>query len=67
MNTIKNNILEDYVDLGFRLEEEGDHTISLYFKEDWIARFNQTTVTKGTIWEVCEGYMDKLNGGGNDN
>jgi len=66
MTTKTKDILEDYADLGFRLEEEGDHTISLYFKENWIARFNQTMVTKETIWEGCEGYMNKLNGGGND-
>jgi len=54
MTTKTKDILEDYADLGFRLEEEGDHTISLYFKENWIARFNQTMVTKETIWEVCE-------------
>jgi len=57
-------ILEDYADLGFRLEEEGDHIVTLYFKEDRIANFNQARVTKEVIWQVCQGYMDRLNGKG---
>lgn len=57
-------VLEDYADLGFRLEEEADHIISLYFKEDWIASFNQTRVTKEILWQVCQGYLDGLNGKG---
>ena len=57
-------VLGDYADLGFQLEEEGDHIISLWFKEDWIANFNQARVTKEIIWQVCQGYLDRLNGKG---
>jgi len=66
MTTKIKDILEDYADLGFRLVEEADHVLVLFFKEDWIASFNQTKVKKEVIWAVCQGYLDGLNGGDNE-
>ena len=61
---ILDEVLGDFADLGFRLEEEADEITVLYFKERFIDYFNQPKAQKEIILQACQKYLDRLNGKG---
>jgi len=61
MNTMtKDNVLEDYADLGFALKEDGDHILELWFKDKRIRTFSQIGATQEALWQACQDYWDSL-------
>jgi len=56
-------ILGDYADQGFSLEEDGDATLLLYYKDKdkEIATFSQLSPTTHQIRETCRRYLAGLN------
>lgn len=61
MHTDRQNMLDEalgeFKDYGFRLEEPDDHILELYFKDELIARYNQTKATPEIIHEGCKNYL----------
>ena len=68
MNTYAGNILDavlgEYADEGFKLREDGDHTVELCFKDKVITYFSQVGTTVENIRGNCQRYLDSLNGEG---
>ena len=58
--SVLDNILGEYSDYGFRLEDEGDQFTLLYFKDKLIARFNQVKVTPDIILAGCRNYLKNI-------
>ena len=60
---IEREILGEYADQGFSLEEDGDHTLLLYFKDldKEIATFSQLGPTEHQLRETCRQYLARLN------
>lgn len=55
------DILGDFAEMGYSLRtEDGDETVSLYFKDGFITRFNQTKATKSDIREACQEHWNRL-------
>lgn len=53
--------LGDFADMGYSLkEDDGDITVSLYFKGRFITRFNQTKVTIENIRMICQEHWNGL-------
>ena len=56
-------ILGEYADQGFSIEEDGDDTLLLYYKDTdkEIAIFSQLGPTEHQIRETCQRYLARLN------
>lgn len=53
--------LGDFADMGYFLkEDDGDVTVSLYFKGSFITRFNQTQVTIENIRIACRQHWNSI-------
>ena len=53
-------ILGEYADQGFCLEEDADATLLLYFKDKIVAVFSQLGATQHSIRESCKRFITKL-------
>lgn len=54
------DILGEYADQGYHLEEEADITVTLWFKDQMIAAFSQFGVTAEVLQKVCQRHMARL-------
>ena len=53
--------LGEWADRGYKLQEEGDHTAIIFFKEKYVARISQHASVQA-IRELCQKHWDSLNG-----
>lgn len=53
--------LREYEDMGFSIKQEGDQSISLYFKDRFIAEFNATGISLVKMGDECQKYLDNIN------
>ena len=53
-------ILGDYADQGFTLEESQDDILELYFKDNMIAVFSQLGATQRSIRQTCKRFITRL-------
>ena len=58
--SILDEVLGEYADCGFKLEEIGDDELVLYFKDKKIATYNQIKVTIEIIREGCKNYLASI-------
>ncbi len=56
--SILNASLGEYRSAGFRLVEDGDHFLKLYYKDSILGVFNQNTATIPAIHETCRRYAE---------
>jgi len=56
-------VLGDYADMGFKLIEDDDHVVEIYFKEKRISRLYQTAknLTVEVIRRICQQHLDGMN------
>lgn len=47
-------------DRGFTLEEPDDHTLILRHEHQYVAKFNQTTVTPRAIRRACGSWLCRM-------
>ncbi len=52
-------VLREYKEKGFRLEEDDD-IVTLYYKEELVARFANKGATIETIRETCQLWLEKV-------
>ncbi len=57
---IEREILGEYADQGFSLEEDSDEALLLYFKGTMIAAFQQTRVKPEDIQAACRRFEKGL-------
>lgn len=58
---IEESVLSHFAEMGYSLkEDDGDHTVALYFKDGYIDRFNQTKTTEAHIREACQEHWNRL-------
>ena len=57
---IEHQILGEYANQGFSLEECADHVTVLWFKDTMIAAFSQVGATEQSIRDVCKRHMERL-------
>ncbi len=60
LQSICNAALGDYRSKGFRLVEDGDHFLRLYYQDSILEIFNQTRVTIPVIHKTCRRYLESL-------
>ena len=53
-------ILGEYADQGFSLEEDADATLLLYYKDKMVAEFSQLGATQHSIRESCKRFIECL-------
>lgn len=58
--SICNAALGEYRSKGFRLVEDSDHFLRLYYQGGLLEVFNQTKVTIPVIHETCRKYREML-------
>jgi len=56
----EHEILGEFANDGFTLQEYADLTIELRFKGQSVAAFSQLGPTKENIQEACKRFMDRL-------
>lgn len=62
LQSILNAALGKYQSEGFRLVEDSDHFLLLYYQDSLLDVFNQDRVTVPTIHEACRGYLERISG-----
>lgn len=58
--SILNAVLGEYQSKGFRLVEDSDHFLRLYYQDGLLEVFNQTRVSIPEIHGACRGYLESL-------
>lgn len=58
--SVLNEALRMYGELGFKLVEQDDHLLELWFKDKRIAVYNQTKATIPIIREGCKNFLANL-------
>jgi len=58
--SILNAALGEYQSEGFRLVENGDHFLYLYYRDEWIGVLSQGGATIPVIRETCREYLETL-------
>ena len=58
---VRSACLGKYSELGFSLQQEDDHILELWFKDQRIARFSATGATLKEIKKECHRYLENLN------
>lgn len=54
-------VLGDFADMGYTLEQDdGDETVSVYYKGSFVDRFLQRKVTEKLIRKACQEHWDGL-------
>ena len=66
LQSILNAALGGYQQQGFRLVEEGDHFLYLYFKDELVGVLIQGGTTIPTIHGACREYLENHKGYGVD-
>lgn len=58
------SILGKYGDMGYRIEEDGDHSLLVYFKELFLEEVKQTAyyLIPEAIQRICQEHFDLING-----
>ncbi len=56
--SVMDEALGEYRDLGFSIKEPDAHTIEVYFKDKRIAVYFQMKVTIETLRAGCKNYVD---------
>ena len=62
LQSILNATLGEYQSKGFRLVEDGDHFLELYYQDGLLEVFNQSRATIPVIHGVCRRYLEGLAG-----
>ena len=58
---VKAAALGEFAEMGYSLkQDDGDVTVSLWFKDGFITRFNQTKATIENIRAVCREHWNGL-------
>lgn len=57
LQSILNAALGEYHSKGFSLVEQGDHTLSLFYKDERIGYFSQIGMTIMALHKACEDYL----------
>ena len=60
--SVLNNTLGDYIQLGFSLTEPDDHLLELCFKGEPVGWFNQNTATIDNIRDFCQKFIEACDG-----
>ena len=60
LQSILNGALGDYQSKGFRLVEQDDHILLLFYQDERVAMFNQTTTTIPIIQRFCDQWLLKV-------
>jgi len=60
IQSILNAALGDYQLKGFRLVENGDHFLLLYYRDGLLEVFNQSRATIPVIHTACREYLASL-------
>ena len=60
LQSLLNATLGEYQSKGFRLMEDSDHFLRLYYQDSLLEVFNQTRVTIPVIHETCRRYLESL-------
>ena len=56
---VKTDYLGEWADKGYALfEDDGDISVSLYFKGSYVTPFNRTTVTREEVDMACQEDWD---------
>ena len=58
--SVLNGALGEYQSKGFRLVEQDDHILLLFYQDERVATFNQTTATIPIIQRFCEQWLLKV-------
>jgi len=60
--SILNAALGEYQSKGFRLIECDDHTLKLYYRDEWVGVLSQSGATIPVIHEACREHLGSLAG-----
>lgn len=56
----QHEILGEYADEGFHVEEPDDDVLTLYFKDRMVAAFSQLGATQRSIRNACKRFMGRM-------